>query len=171
MCWQSTAEGAAGKLTGMDDACTSLIQSIAKLPRLSDLRLSLPYDSSKQRQHPAANLAAVGAFTRLTALSLSDSALTDFAVCALACALTGLRRLDLSGNSSISDTTLPVIAVQMPKLTALHLMGTGATLAGLGYMTRLVGLQELYVPQGIRAESVRELAWSGPVSIQDAPSA
>lgn len=171
MRWKSTPEDAEGsRRTGSDEAAKSLIASIGNLPRLSDLRLSLPY-STKTIQHPAAVLAAGGTFTRLTALSLSDYSMGDFAVCVLACALilacalTGLQHLDLSGNTEVSNVALPVIAVQLSQLTALHLAGTKVTTAGLGYLTRLEGLRVLSVPKFMLGEELRATAWAGSVSI------
>lgn len=93
----------------------------------------------------------------------------DFAVCVLACALTGLRHLDLSSNALLSNAVLPVIAVQLPQLTALRLAGTRVTTAGLEHLTRLEGLRVLGVPK-YSSEGLRERAWSGSVSIVEGAS-
>ena len=100
-----------------------MCQALARLPRLAACDLN---DNSGLGPVAAAQLAAA---TQITELYVALCGQNDASVAVLCSGLTGLRRLDVSGNDSMTDGCLEGIAA-LRQLTWLRMNGTSVTRRG-----------------------------------------
>ncbi|KAF8058470.1 LRRC74A [Scenedesmus sp. PABB004] len=131
----------AGRLTSLElERCglpLPVVESRGALTRLRRLELELELDRNAPREHTAALVAALGALTQLTRLTLGGSGLTDEVAATPVSGLAALAELRLAGAGSVPQlptglTWLELDGMQLPPATLAACRGLQHLECGLG---------------------------------------